>query len=414
MAATRKRRVLVATSTFPRWIEDKEPRFVLDLCRHLGDDIDILVLAPHTLGAELEEELEGIRVIRYRYFLTRCQSIVYEGGITARLRTNRLRFLQLPFFFVSLWLALRRSIRRWQPDLIHAHWIVPQGISACLAAVGGVPVLCTSHGGDFHALRGILFEKLKGWTLSRCVAITVVSESMARRARILSRNRPVEVIPMGTDLKRLFIPPADPSTRESNHIVFVGRLVEKKGLHYLLEALAKLKDSDTHLSVAGDGPLLPALRHKTEALGLSGRVTFLGAVRHRELPLLYQRATLAVFPFAVANDGDQEGFGLVVVEAMGCGCPVIASDLPAVRDTIIPEVTGVLTPPGDVESLSAAIRKVLSDEVLRIRIANAARARALELFDWSNIGSRYRRLIDQVISRSASRLPGVASYEQPQ
>lgn len=403
MAATRKRRVLVLTSTFPRWRDDEEPRFVLDLSRHLGRGIEILVLAPHTPGAELEEVLEGVRVIRFRYFLTRWQTIAYEGGITARLRANPLRYLQLPFFFASLWLALKRMIHEWQPDVIHAHWIIPQGMLACLAAGGTVPIVCTSHGGDLHALRGPLFERLKAWTLSRCAAITVVSESMVARVRASAEQKPVKVIPMGTDLTSLFVPPPTPSSRESKHLVFVGRLVEKKGVHYLLDALAEIQDTDVRLTIAGEGPLRETLQRKAKNLGIAERVHFMGRIRHKDLPSLYQRATLAVFPFTVARDGDQEGFGLVVVEAMGCGCPVIVGDVPAVRDTVNPGITGILTPPADVLSLSAAIRRVLSDDTLRTQLTSAARIRVLERFDWSIIGARYRRLLDEVVHSHSGR-----------
>lgn len=393
----RKRRILVVTSTFPRWRDDDEPRFVLDLSRNLAESADILVLAPHTPGAAREETLEGVRVVRFRYFFTRWQAVAYRGGIKARLRTNPLVYLQLPFFFAALWLALRRAIREWSPDLVHAHWIIPQGLLACLAARGAVPILCTSHGGDLHALRGPLFDRLRSWTVRRCAAISVVSESMVASIRAARENQSVNVIPMGTDLTSVFVPPLDPLTRKSDQILFVGRLVEKKGVSYLLEALVDLRDSGVRLTIAGDGPLRDALCQKAKALGIADRVEFLGSVRHKDLPPLYQRAALAVFPFAVARDGDQEGFGLVLVEAMGCGCPVIASDLPAVRDTVDPGVTGVLTPPGDVPSLSFAIRRVLSDQTLRMQLARAARTRVLERFDWSTIAFSYRRLIERTV-----------------
>jgi glycosyltransferase involved in cell wall biosynthesis len=391
-------RILVLTSTFPRFARDTEPRFVLDLCRELTAHADVLVLAPHTQNAALEEEIENVRVRRFRYFIPRWQAVAYEGGITARLRAKPVRALQVPLLFASLWWAVRRTIREWSPDVIHAHWIVPQAFVACLAARGRPPILCTSHGGDLHGLRGRFFAALKAWTLGRCAAVTAVSGSMVPPLRALAGDRPIEVMPMGTDLNTLFVPPPGGGARDLDHLVFVGRLVEKKGVEHLLRAIASAPDlrAGLRLTIAGDGPRRADLESEAAALGLAERVTFLGAVEHRALPALLQRATLAVFPFVVAADGDQEGFGLVVVEAMGCECPVIASDLPAVRQTVEPGVTGWLTAPGDSGALAAAIREALRDAERRRALAAAARARAVAQFDWPSVGAGYLRLMSRL------------------
>lgn len=395
----RKPRVLVLSSTFPRWEDDTEPRFVLDLCRHLSDYADVRVLAPHTYGAALDEILENIPVRRFRYFVPSWQAVTNQGGMAARLRENPWRALQLPFFVAALWMSSLRLMREWKPDLIHAHWIIPQGVVACLAARNRIPVLCTSHGGDLHGLQSRFFQMLKGWALKRCRAVTVVSRSMVQKIKALAPDTPVEVVPMGTELHSLFTPPEDPTTRKDNEIVFVGRLVEKKGLRYLLEAFAILhrSRSDLTLTIAGDGPLMEGMRNQVSVLGQEGNVAFLGGVRQRELPDLYRRATLAVFPFVVARDGDQEGFGLVLVEAMGCGCPVIASDLPAIRQSIEPGVTGILTPPGDPEALANALRQCLRDVNLRSRLAAHALDSVRKQFDWPSIAGEYAQIIGSCI-----------------
>lgn len=389
-------RILVLTSTFPRWQGDTEPRFVLDLCRHLSDSADLLVLAPDTPGAAMTEVLEGVEVRRFRYFLRARQGVAYAGGITARLRANPLRVLQLPFFFISLWWVTRRLVREWKPDVIHAHWIIPQGLVACFAAGRNLPVLCTSHGGDLHNLRAWVFRWLKAWTLGRCRRITVVSTSMVPQVTQIAPGVPVDVIPMGTDLETQFVPPPDASSRRAHEeLIFVGRLVEKKGLRYLLEAVALLSERrpSLTLTVVGDGPLKEQLLTRADQLGVGERIRFVGGIPHRELPGLYQRAALAVFPFVVARDGDQEGFGLVVVEAMGCGCPVIVSDVPAIHENVVPGVTGLLVPQKDPEALAAAIDKSLAGRRLRTALAAAALERVRARFDWSPVAESYHLVI---------------------
>ena len=401
----RARRVLVLTSTFPRWANDTEPRFVLDLCKQLSRHAEILVLAPHAPGAASEEVIEGVSVRRFRYFFSRYETFAYEGGILARLRQNPWRILQLPLFLVALLRATKRSTREWQPDVIHAHWIVPQGAVACLIAGKNVPVLCTSHGGDLHGLRAPPFRWVKAWTLDRCAAVTVVSDSMVAAIRGLAPGTRVDVIPMGTDLGSLFVPPADPAIRKGNEIVFVGRLVEKKGVPVLVEAFAKLIRScpEARLTVVGDGPLRAAIESLVRKLGLGEQVLVAGALPHPELPAIFQRCAVAVFPFVVAAGGDQEGFGLVVTEAMGCGCPVIASDLPAVRASIEPGVTGILVPPGNVDALERALRRVLSDEPKRKILSAAALDSARRRFDWPVISERYWTAICRCLDESAAR-----------
>ena len=396
----RARRVLVLTSTFPRRVNDTEPRFVLDLCKQLTRHAEILVLAPHAPGAESEEVIEGVSVRRFRYFFSRYETFAYEGGILARLRQNPWRILQLPLFLVGLLRATRRAMREWRPDVIHAHWIVPQGVVACLTAGRRVPVLCTSHGGDLHGLRAPPFRWVKAWTLDRCAAVTVVSDSMLAAIRRLAPGTRVDVIPMGTDLGSLFVPPADPAIRKSNEIVFAGRLVEKKGVPVLVEAFVKLLRScaDARLTVVGDGPMRAAIESLVRRLGLAGHVTLVGGLGHAALSEVFRRSTVAVFPFVIAAGGDQEGFGLVVTEAMGCGCPVIASDLPAVRASIDPGVNGVLVPPGDVDALEREMRGLLFDAPMRERLSSAALESARRRFDWPVIAQRYWTTIRQCLA----------------
>jgi glycosyltransferase involved in cell wall biosynthesis len=216
--------------------------------------------------------------------------------------------------------------------------------------------------------------------------------------RGLDANQEADVIPMGTDLRTLFVPPADPFEREPEHIVFVGRLVEKKGVRYLLDAVAAIAPLHPRLQVtiAGDGPLKEELQRQASALGIAKRVCFVGSVKHSDLPTLFRRATLAVFPFIVAADGDQEGFGLVVVEAMGCACPVIAGDLPALHHTIESGITGTLTPPADVSSLAQAIHTHLENPSLRVRLARTALITVRERFDWPVIAERYFSLFHNI------------------
>ncbi len=398
-------RVLVMTSTFPRWKGDPEPAFVYELSRRLAVDFDITVLAPRAPGSLREEQMAGLRVIRFPYFLQRMETLaMHGGGILNNLKTNPLAYLLVPFFLIGQLLSLVQLLRREPFHLIHAHWIIPQGLTAVIARfITGrkVPLVCTSHGGDLYALRGRFFRWLKRIVINKSSALTVVSRAMRDIVVDMgTASEKVHVISMGVDLKLLFTP--DPAVERSDHgLLFVGRLVEVKGLRILFEALPKILMSfpKTRLTVAGSGPLEAELQEIAKELNISNHIDMLGMVPQAQLPELYRRAAVAVFPFIVTKRGVQEGFGLVQVEAMGCGCPVISGDLPSVHDIMIHGETGLLVPPGNAELLAQAIIFLLSNPEHRRTLAENGRASVLEQFDWEVIAGKYGAVYGEVIER---------------
>ncbi len=402
-------KILVVTSTFPRWPGDTDPTFVHELSRRLVDPgTEVHILAPHTAGAARRESLDGLTVHRFRYAFERFETLAYSTGILDKLRANRLNYLLVPFFLLGMTAAAYRLVRRERYTVVHAHWLIPQG-AACAAALRFMaappPLVCTSHGGDLFGLRGALPGLVKRWVLARSQAVTVVSHYMREylNATLQPRNA-VAVMSMGVDLQSRFVP-VDGVARAAHDVVFVGRLVEKKGVTYLLRAIARVQTRlpQLHVRIVGDGPLRAGLEAEATALGITDRVTFMGAVTQDRLPALYSAAAVAVVPSVVTGSGDQEGLGLVTVEALGCGCAVIASDLPAIRDVIAPGENGLLVPPEDVAALADALVGMLGEARAANRFQAAARASVVDRFDWEATAARYRALLqDAARARAAS------------
>jgi len=401
----RRRRVLVMTSTFPRWKNDKGPAFVFELSRRLSVEFEITILAPRSVDSQKEENISGLRVVRFPYFFNRWEKLaMHGGGILNQLRTNRLYYGMVPFFLLGQLAALLRLLRRERFDLIHAHWIIPQGVIAVLGlAMTGrkIPLLCTSHGSDLFALRGKISECLKKLVAQKSDAIAVVSRAMeSRLAQMGVAGEKIHVLPMGVDLNHLFTP--DPAVKRADReLLFVGRLMENKGIQVLMEAMPEVlkKYPSVRLVIAGSGPMEEFLKHQARHLQIAGQVEFLGAVSQAELPSLYRRATLAVFPFLVAKSGDQEGFGLVQVEAMGCGCPVISGDLTAVHDIVEHQKTGLLVPSGDASALARTIIRALENPDLCAAMAGEAKRRVMEKFDWRVIAGKYSKLYEKLTEK---------------
>ena len=198
---------------------------------------------------------------------------------------------------------------------------------------------------------------------------------------------------MGVDLTNFFTP-HPMVTRSSTKLLFVGRLVEKKGINVLISAMPKILKQypEVSLTVAGAGPLEKQVKMMVKKNNLLDKVCFLGMLSQSKLPSLYRRAAVTIFPFIEADSGDQEGLGLVVVEAIGCMCPVVASDIPAIHDTIIHEKNGFLVHSCDPEALSEAIINLLSKPSFRRRLAQEAREKIIYKFDWNVVSEKYNDL----------------------
>ena len=398
-----KLRILVLTSTFPRWKDDVEPPFVYELSRRLATWFNVKALAPHATGSDTRESMDGILVHRFRYAPGTWQRIAYHGGILANLKKSPVLVALVPFFLAAQLLAVFRLLRRCRIKIIHAHWIFPQGIVAVVArglAGSRAKVLCTCHGGDIYGLKGSFFSWIKRMVAVRCDHLSVVSHSMRDELIKLGIDPgKISVIPMGVDLLHRFVPPREPL--QSPSLLFVGRLVEKKGLRYLLEAMPAITERfpESHLTVAGDGPERFELEKLSDKLGLRGHVEFLGALRQDELALAYQRASIVVFPSVVGDDGDREGFGLVLVEAMGCGCAVVSTDLPAMTDIVKHAKTGIVVPEKRPGEIAAAVIRLLSNLEFKSAIAFEGRRHVLRNFEWGAIAKQYRDLLLSIESQ---------------
>lgn len=389
------------TSTFPRWMDDVEPPFVFELCRRLSNDFCVHVLAPHACGAAVEEQLAAIHVTRYRYFISHWESLAYNGGILANLKQNPLRFGLIPFFFLSQLWALIKLLQRRHFDCIHAHWLIPQGLIALVACWffrSAPPLVTTSHGGDLFGLKGFIFNRLKRRVVRHSAAITVVSRTMRDMLRelVVDEDR-IHVIPMGVDLSRRFVPPANRA--DGKELLFVGRLVEKKGLVYLIDALPSIlaRHPSARLKIVGDGQERQKIQRLVARLKLKDQVEFLGAVKNEALPAIYRAADVVVFPSVVAGDGDREGFGLVLVEALGCECAIVVTDLPAMRDIVSDGQNALVVPQKDTDQLAQHIIDLLDNPQLRRRLGETGRNSVLKRFDWRIIAKQYADLIHSVV-----------------
>lgn len=391
--------LLVLTTTFPRWEDDHEPGFVYELCRRLSADYEVHVIAPHARGSLMDENMGNCHVHRFRYAPERWETLAYNGGIANNLKRSPWKYLLVQGFLLGMFFRALRIGRQFHCRLIHAHWLLPTGlVGSALKTLlpGNNHLLLTAHGGDLHGLRGKLAASLRRWAVAEADAVSVVSHAMAQKAQAEHwPDTPVHIAPMGVDLQTRFTPDKTASPKPMT-LLFAGRLVEKKGVQHLLAALPQLLKArpDLHVQIAGHGPLLGTLQAQVVRLRLDTQVHFSGRYTPEQLPTLIRAARLVVLPFVQAADGDEEGLGLTVIEAMGCGTPVIAGDVPAVHDMIEDGKNGLLVNPRDPHALAESIESLLGDPALADRLAYTAREHAMARFDWAVCTQRYAALFE--------------------
>jgi glycosyltransferase involved in cell wall biosynthesis len=342
-----------------------------------------------------------VEVVRYRYAPRKLQTLVNHGGIATNLQRAPWKWALVPAFIGAQYFAARRLIRSRRIDAIHAHWLLPQGMVArLLGRRFKVPYVVTSHGGDLFGLRGRALTALKRSVAASSAAMTVVSSAMRDEARRLGLDPPrMDVLPMGVDLGERFV--VDPSVaRAMDEMLFVGRLVPKKGLCHLLDAMPEIlaQRPAAVLNIAGFGPEEQALKAQARRMGIEASIRFLGAVPQRELPRLYRQSSLFVAPFIRDDSGNQEGLPVVLMEAIGCGCPVIVGDVAGVRDLLGEDCDDICVRPTDAKAMASAIVRTLGHPQQAAARAIALRAKAAERVDWTNIAAGYAALISACVA----------------
>ncbi len=299
-------------------------------------------------------------------------------------------------------------------DLIHSHYWLSGRLGLLFQEHWGVPMVSTFH--TLAQLKNRVAEsaaereqtvryEIERRTMAasdRIVALTAVDRQ--QMVRHYGEQAPIVVIPGGVDLAR-FTPVPRTTARaqlgldqQQKIVLFVGRIQRLKGLEILIRAFARLGDLDAQLLIVGGRPgsspesrEITRLQHLASRLGVAERTRFLGAVAHEELPAYYSAADVSVMP------SSYESFGLVAVESLACGTPVVATRVGGLRSIVRDGETGLLVPWRDAELFAERLRWVLTDEGLRGRLAAQARASVLQ-YGWDGIADEHLALYADVLA----------------
>lgn len=290
-----------------------------------------------------------------------------------------------------------RIVREFRPDVIHAPWLHPEGVAACLVGEEhGVPVVAQGIGNDanyyLHRYPG---RRLVIGDLQKAGALLFNCQSTRAMAQKAGLDHPnVHVIYHGVEVEKFTLPLAPPRN-EVKRIVTVAQLIPRKNHRLLLRAFAQLPPEVRRaaaLEFVGGGPSRPDLERLAAELGIAGQVTFAGRPPHEEMIQRLQQADLFCLPTL------SEGMPVATIEAMACGLPVVASAVDGIPEAVVEGVSGLLVPPDDAGALAAALQDALAREWDR----RAVRAVVLEKFTWRLYADSVRRLYESLSSRPRS------------
>jgi len=426
---TRSLTLLTLTHNYPRFPGDFSGTFIAALCHALADlGSRVIVLTPDdaamtTLSSdELPNKGNDLRaamphssstihhsslrhsslsVQPYRYLWPRrAQRFGYMRSTESDLGLTTSARLQSPLVFLFGLLATWRAVRRFHPDVIHAHWVLPNGvIGAVVSRWTGVPLVVSLPGSDvFLAASNPVFGRLARFACHQARLLTTNSDDLRQAAIELGADPArFDLIIYGVDADALRPSPAGVSDLrprlglppDAPVILAVGRLVPKKGFHVLLAGMAILRQQHpaAHLVIVGNGDERARLLAQTERLCLTDRVHFVGNVPYNELPVYYNLADLFVMP-SVRQPVD--GLNVAVVEAMACGKAIVATTLAGNPLVVREGDNGRLVPPDDPAALAAALGDLLDDPEARAHMGRRSRERAEMEFSWPRLAARYQ------------------------
>jgi len=395
--------VLVTTSTFPVHLDDGHPRFVFDLSDALATYGAVTVLAPDSPGAARHEELGAVKVRRFSYFFPRSrQMLALRKGMRENLRSSLLTKIQVPFFLFFQYIAIKKLMRGGTYDVLNAHWLLPQGLTAALAQgfQSQIKLVVHLHGGDISLLKHMRFGRnIARFIIKRCDAVFAAGSAVRDELDLLLGFPSGAVLqPMGVRRKQFArhdppLPlPHECKSFQDGYLLCIGSMVEKKGMVYLLQAMPRVLKEHPQLKLVliGDGPEEKRLHEEVNNLGIASSVALLGRRSQDEIIGFLHHCRTVIVPSITDRNGETEGMPTVVVEAMAAGVPVIGSRVAGLPDVIQHEENGWLCREKDPEDLAENILLALASD--QEQMARAASERADD-FDWSQIAAHYMKVI---------------------
>lgn len=386
-------RVLFLTSNYPRGKGDYAGNFVHYLARNLRKaGHDIIVIAPHYPGSRTRENLHGISVKRFRYVFPASQQRLAYGGFV-RIKTPVVALQLLPYMLGMLIQGIT-SMKEIEVDFIVSFWTFPQGlIGSILKWLFRKPVAIRVQSNDLLTAKRISSFMISLFNRIFAIADLLIPNSDYTKSlmpQISAFMDKTITIREGIDLEK-FTPIkvnklSDTKKSIQKKLLTVAILIERKGIKYLLYAMKKVtKITNVKLFIVGEGPKRETLENLSQQLNLQQYVIFTGKVSNEELVRHYASSDVFILPSI------KEALGVVLLEAMCMGIPVIASKVGGIPEIVIHKKTGILVPPRDSEALANSIMFLIDNPKICSKYGKNGQKFVHDNFTWEKISKKFEK-----------------------
>lgn len=393
--------ILVVTSVYPLIADANHGAFVREaILRLQPTGAKFTVFAPAYEGCK-SHELDGIKIYRFRYCPKQFENLVRDGAPT-KIQRQPLYLITAALYIILGTLQLLWVCRKERPDLLQIHWPFPHGLMALPASkLLNIPMVFSFHGAELILANKFGFvNNILRWLLPMTSGVTANSSFTQNLIRKIYSGT-VTIIPYGLTIEAK--PPQIPALAEVPKLLFVGRLDERKGLRYLLEALPLiLAKQPVSLQVVGKGILEAELKAQVKEMNLEAVVDFLGFVSKEELAQTYASCNIFVLPAIVDSKGDTEGLGIVMIEALAHQKPVVASAVGGIVDVIDSDITGLLVPEKDPSALAQAILTLLANPAQAAALGQEGLKAVQTRFSWNRIVPLWQNVFAAALDEAAS------------
>ena len=401
-------KILYITTAFPRNPNDPiTPWLVKTVAMLNKKGIEINIFTSSYKGLTYNR-IKNIKVFRFRYFIKSFERLTHEEMALDRVRKGGI-YKILPIFYILFGIiGIIKHCKKEKYDIIHVHWPFPHFIFGYIASkMLKVPLVCTFHGVGIHFIKksSINLVFFLNWIIKRSDLITVNSTHTA--VELIPFNpKNISIIPFGAAVEPEDISRKKDISKEDNHhttkILFVGRLVERKGVEYLIQAVKNLKmKKKIKLTIVGEGGLKESLIKKRNELNLSDKdIKFAGKIAGEKLKEYYKNCDIFVLPAIIDSKGDTEGLGVVLLEALSFKKAVIASRVGGIVDIIKDKETGLLVKEKSAEELASAIEFLINNPKEKERLARKGYEFQKKNFSWDKIASSLISQYKDIISKT--------------
>lgn len=407
-------KIVILGSTFPLEDDDAQVPWLRSTARRLLEKgHDVTVIAPAFRGRQ-SHKIDGVPVKRFRYAPASWEMLTHDSGAPNKVTQSKLlKLLTIPYLITGFLAVLWHLVSK-RPDVINVHWPFPHGLMAWLPArLTGTRIVSTCHGAELAIVRGSGFlSKTLRWLLHQSDAVTCNSSHTKKQITDLAGdNFPVHVLPYGSTVPE-YVDRGERRPADAPKLLLTcGRIIERKGLPYLIEALPSiLKQQAVTLVITGEGDQKASVQKLVAERGLESHVEFAGFVSNERLGELYRTADLYVHPSIHDSRGDTEGLGVVLIEALANKRPVVACGVGGIVDIIKHDQTGILVEEKNASALAEAVNEVLSDSEKSKRLAEGGYEFARTHFDWDRI---INALVD-VFEEHAPDAPAAERAPEPE